>query len=333
MYDVCPEVVIVKTTSREVIVTLTGADCHRIGQAEEEIFEEGSLQCREGIQLGGHDVEGFTIQGMLCAGGKVRRDYWRDGQERTKQWMTTKEKHDRDDTIQDIPAALAGCADLGETRLKRTEADVRKLTPDTVLVLRQGVAYVDLLDQGKFAPLCSFVSHWWGEETLQFAASLRKHAESAYPEDPGEMCYYICTFSNSQHCVDLGSDWTVSPFNRALEHVAQCYRQKQEAMFGAVMLFDENCTTLTRIWCIFETWRCHNLKLPFTLYSCEGKLTRTSTSSLAERLRALVSQIDLASTSCSELGDKLMIEKAIREAPGGFLAVFAKLRLQASEEL
>ena len=40
------------------------------------------------------------------------------------------------------------------------------------LVAASKVAFVDICEQGEFAPLCSFVSHYWGEERMRSLHSL-----------------------------------------------------------------------------------------------------------------------------------------------------------------
>ncbi|CAE7217192.1 Slc35a3, partial [Symbiodinium sp. KB8] len=242
-----------------------------------------------------------------------------------------------------IPEKLLG-KQLGELNARRQKELLKK--PGTVVVLRSGnlgqVAYVDVVKQGEFAPLCAFVSHFWGEdrvtsrdaemglsqETLSFAKSLRLHGEKVHPANPGDMCYYICSFSNCQHAVDLGADWEVSPFNRALEYVANCRHVKEDSVYCAVMLFDESCSTLERIWCIFEIWRCCKLELRLDLFTAEGQLTRRSSTPLACKIREQAKVLDFSNTKCSEKSDKLMIEKAVKTSGTTWAQIAGVIQLQ-----
>ncbi|CAE6966405.1 Nlrc5 [Symbiodinium natans] len=333
MYDVCGNLIIVKCTSSERVVELSEEDVEQITRslrkdATESIFEGGTLQCREGVHLGGVPVEHMTIQGILCEGGDLRVKYWKSGDERHDMWMTA-EKHGRVQGMDAIPEKLRGF-NLGEVNARRHKDRLR--AAGTVVVLRTGVAYVDVTEQGKFAPLAGFVSHYWGQETIEFSEILLRHAQKVYPEDPGEMCYYVCTFSNNQHSVDLGGDDLAhSPFNMALEYIASCYRARQESMYGAVMMFDKACAPLTRIWCIYEIFRCHSLGLTLDLFSCEGQICRTSESELMNEIIERLRNLNLQEVGSSEPQDKLNIEAAISDHPGGATAVAGKVQLQVMD--
>ncbi|CAE7230071.1 NLRC3, partial [Symbiodinium natans] len=335
MYDICANLIIAKTTSIERVVELSQEDVEAISRsletgATESIFEKGTLQCRKGVRLGGVPVEHLTIQGILCEEGDLRVKYWQSGDERHHTWMTT-EKHGRMQGVAAIPEKLRGLK-LGEKNARRNKKRLK--VEGTVVVLRSGVAFVDVTEQGKFAPLCGFVSHYWGQETIEFSQILLQHAKKVYPEDPGEVCYYVCTFSNNQHCVDLGGDdLAQSPFNLALEHIASCYRERQEPMYGAVMMFDAACAPLTRIWCVYEIFRCHSLGLTLDLFSIDGQLSRTSKSPLMNLIIEQLTEINLKDVGSSEREDKLKIEAKISEHPGGWTAVLGKIQLQVMDLL
>ncbi|CAE7592485.1 NLRC3 [Symbiodinium natans] len=345
MYDVCAELVIVHTTCEEKVLVLSEEAARKLSvalekQSEERLFEEGSLQFRKNTVLEGIEVGAFTIEGVLCEGGSMRKDYWADT-DRQRRWRTAAE-HGRTaqecleevQDVQELPEALCG-GQLGEESARRNKGLLKKA--GTAIVLRKGVAYAELYDPGEFAPLNAFVSHYWGEATLEFKASLLLHAQKVFPSDPGKMVYYICTFCNNQHCVDLGTDWRQSPFNRALEWVASCYEECQEPMYGAVMMFDKDCSTLTRIWCIFEIFRCSTLGIQLDLYTCDGQLCRSSHEALLTQLMREILQkvqdIDIRYCDASEQSDKVMIEAAIAEHPGGWTAVFGTIQLQVVDLL
>ena len=105
------------------------------------------------------------------------------------------------------------CQRLRVTSLALDMSDARALGSQAAnrlhVICRDGwlcpceVAYAELFDPGEFAPLASFVSHYWGEvpspvlsselfagqclaqATLDFKASLLLHAQKVYPRDPG----------------------------------------------------------------------------------------------------------------------------------------------------
>eukprot|EP00930_Biecheleria_cincta_P065768 TRINITY_DN5165_c0_g2_i1.p1 TRINITY_DN5165_c0_g2~~TRINITY_DN5165_c0_g2_i1.p1 ORF type:complete len:1550 (+),score=290.72 TRINITY_DN5165_c0_g2_i1:1-4650(+) len=329
MYDVCPELIITKTTCDERIVTVSADDVAAI--AEGRIFAnvEGTLIGLGEVSLDGQEIEGMAVEGKLCSTGQLRRAYWSERGSRDAIWMTS-ESHGRSSVpvaqAAHIPASLADEPELGEEWL----CELEKISVGDTLVLRKGVAYADLYEPRQYPT--TFASHWWGEETLNLVSSLRKHAEYVANIgdgccDPGEVCYYICTLSNCQHRVSLGDTWEASPFHRALQHIAESYRVSKQPVHCMVMLFDNDCTPLRRGWCIFELWLCAKLGMTVHLYSGEGAITRTSTSPLAGKLREQVADIDLDKAMCSNTNDLLMIQKVIESADGGYAAVYAKLRL------
>ena len=56
-------------------------------------------------------------------------------------------------------------------------------------------SYAELLPP---QPLSSFVSHWWGEETVLFIASLELHAHARVSgaDDPDDHIYWVCFVKN-----------------------------------------------------------------------------------------------------------------------------------------
>ena len=102
---------------------------------------------------------------------------------------------------------------------------------------------------------------------MEFHKALAKHSiESGRHGE--QHAYWICTFANSQHHVDLGhGHWQWSPFNVALEsHHCE----------SVVMVLDLDAVPLTRIWCIFEMFRCTVLEHPLQLYTADGIVTAAS---------------------------------------------------------
>ena len=79
---------------------------------------------------------------------------------------------------------------------------------------------------------------YWGEEFLKFLAALEHFAATIPEADP---VFWICSFANNQHSVDLGSDLADSPFEHALA---------SPSCKGVVMVLDSEASTLTRVWCL-----------------------------------------------------------------------------------
>eukprot|EP00931_Biecheleriopsis_adriatica_P022249 TRINITY_DN14351_c0_g3_i1.p1 TRINITY_DN14351_c0_g3~~TRINITY_DN14351_c0_g3_i1.p1 ORF type:complete len:1332 (+),score=258.53 TRINITY_DN14351_c0_g3_i1:260-3997(+) len=117
---------------------------------------------------------------------------------------------------------------------------------------------------GPEQPVDYFVSHWWGEEFMNFIAALKNFARAVGEEDPS---FWICSFANSQHRVDLGPSLAQSPFNLALSS-ASCK--------GVCMVLDSNLETLSRIWCLYEIMRTLQLHHSFDMATENGCLTRGS---------------------------------------------------------
>ncbi|CAE7223902.1 Nlrc5 [Symbiodinium sp. CCMP2592] len=338
MYDVCPEVIIERTTCEEQILVLSEADAGKIARSladpsgDQSIFLPDSLQCRSGVHLGGMKVDELAIQGILCDGGGQRREYWAARADRQQRWMTTSEHGRLDKGPAEIPSHLQKCGKLGEKSARREKELLKQ--PGTVVVLRRGVPYAQLEKPGELGLLTSFVSHAWGEETLEFAHTLKLHARNVNPSNPGALAYYICTFCNSQHSVDLGGDdWRQSPFNLALEHVASRCHQKRGSMYRAVMLFDRSCSTLKRKWCIFEIFRCQSLGLELDLYCRDGELTRASESQHAKEILQEVMDVDMMAAECSEKKDEITIDGAISDHPSGWTGVVSKVKMQVMGHL
>jgi len=107
-----------------------------------------------------------------------------------------------------------------------------------------------------------FVSHWWGEEFTCFMQSLRHFALKMSRSDPA---FWICSFANNQHSVNLGTSLEASPFNLAL---------KAPSCEGVVMVLDTQLTPFKRIWCLYEVLRLHVLQKPLDLATENGCLTK-----------------------------------------------------------
>jgi len=153
-------------------------------------------------------------------------------------------------------------------------------------------------------PVEYFVSHCWNEEFVKFVAALRNFAVAIGNRDP---VFWICSFANNQHRVDLGPSLAESPFNLALS---------ADTCKGVVMVLDEALETLARIWCLFEVFRTFQLEHRFDLTTEAGCLTRASIEALqqgpsgAAQLRQLeLLGTKLLSVNVEKAGSKFVEDK------------------------
>jgi len=345
MYDVCPELVIPLTVCRERIVELSQFDVDLLRRRKDEggiLVSDSDLTldpAQEAYDLGGQRLPaGLTIHGRLRRGGAVRRRYWALGAGRKAQWLSRPE-HGREEApleeVAQIPASLlAGDFEepLGEAEDRIW--DVGDLQVGDIIVLRSGVSYMEVCEEGQGGfCLDTFASHFWGEQTLDFYATLERHAKMYHPgPDPFDRTYYICTFYNNQHRVELGDTWQESPFNRALHYVADrargtgSWEAREDS--DALVAFDIDAKPLERKWCVFEAWRCAELNIPLRLFCPDGEISRNSVEKSAVHKAVLekLQGINVQTAQCSVKADGVMIDRAIEDARGGFAAVHAKLR-------
>jgi len=347
MYDVCSELIIPATTCSERLVTLQRGDLPRLQAfALGGVFASKSdltLDPRLGrsVRLGGVEVPtNMTLHGRLCRGGAIRRRYWAQGDERDAQWQTTGlPSRDRSSVkeVAPMPASLPLCPKelaalddaVGEVEDK--VIDVTSLKVGDTLVFRRGVSFVQLNQKNGRFPINSFVSHCWAEETLDFMKTLEQHAEATCQgiRDPGDCVYYISAFNNCQHRVETG--W--SPQQRALTYLAERCKTDPSESQDAVLLVDSEVSLLHRKWCLFEFWRCMDMDLRLRLFNAEGEIARSSTSTAAKALRAMIPVLDMQAAKCSLKSDADDIHRAVEEFKGGYAAVHAKLRLKFTDML
>lgn len=86
-----------------------------------------------------------------------------------------------------------------------------------------------------------FVSHAWSTALELTVRLLLWHM--AEREESEETPYWICTFANNQHHVELGNDIQSSPFYKAIM-TPKCK--------GTVLILDDKATPFTRMWCVLE---------------------------------------------------------------------------------
>lgn len=312
MYDVSPELLIPATTTEECIVTVRDEDLQSLKPLSQGgVLVSNSdltLDSADGpaISFGGQSVpKGVTIHGRLRPGGTVRRQYWAEGFFGEGEFVA--------------PEALDLSLNIGEAEDKiRKPSD---LEVGDVLVLRQGMSYVDLLAlDGRARPIDCFVSHFWGQQSVEFLGALQVHAHRLVQykylgaRNPGSFSYWICTFCNSQHRVQLGVSLETSPFYLALRYIKET---------GGAFLMQcwpwQAPFPLKRAWCIFEIYTTKKLGIPFQMQLCprdRQDFFDALTSNYA-RVQGAFADIDVKLAAASEESDREMITEQI-ENDGGF---------------
>eukprot|EP00930_Biecheleria_cincta_P084173 TRINITY_DN73661_c0_g1_i1.p1 TRINITY_DN73661_c0_g1~~TRINITY_DN73661_c0_g1_i1.p1 ORF type:complete len:724 (-),score=137.75 TRINITY_DN73661_c0_g1_i1:67-2238(-) len=174
-------------------------------------------------------------------------------------------------------------------------------------------SYAELLEA--MAPQV-FVSHWWGEEFVNFVQALYCYALAQHPLQRNlrdGLVYWICSFANRQWTVDLGGSLEESPFERALG-ASSCDT--------VLMVVDKSVSPLQRIWCLYEVLRAHALEKTFHVATEHGVLTygqeephdevRADLLKLSEKVMLL----DASSAQASQDSDRRAILQAIEEQVG-----------------
>ena len=138
-------------------------------------------------------------------------------------------------------------------RYRHAENSCRKAPTGVLLVLRRGVSFSELLHRGQ--RITDFISHNWSGSSVDLIRTLRV---------ANVKCAWICTLALNQHAVPcLSSGVENSPFYLALKGMSGKGR--------VIMVLDEDATTLTRIWCVFEVWVSRSLRLSFQMFLPSGE--------------------------------------------------------------
>lgn len=112
------------------------------------------------------------------------------------------------------------------------------------LTKERNCAFKELFASGASAPTF-YVSHWWGENVLDFIKCCEMHA-IFHGLKPHEAKYWVCAHANRQHDLgtDLGTDPSKSSFSEAMK-----------ISKGVLLVCDPNVVVTTRIWVDYELFR------------------------------------------------------------------------------
>lgn len=132
---------------------------------------------------------------------------------------------------------------LGITWLNLYHIAAWLIGPATVT---ENCSFVELLTEFAQMPAW-FVSHWWGERTVDFLQCLEMHACTRHLSI--NSAYWVCAYANRQHCLtdDVAMNPKESSFYKAL-HIAKGLLLVLDAATGS----SGPATPFSRIWCGFE---------------------------------------------------------------------------------
>jgi len=112
------------------------------------------------------------------------------------------------------------------------------------LTKERNCSFKELFASGESVPTY-YVSHWWGENVLDFVKCCEMHAIYNGLQ-PNEAKYWVCAHANRQHDLgtDLGTDPSKSSFSEAMK-LAE----------GVLLVCDPKLVVTTRIWVDYELFR------------------------------------------------------------------------------
>mmetsp|Transcript_52884 Transcript_52884/g.99086 ORF Transcript_52884/g.99086 Transcript_52884/m.99086 type:complete len:218 (+) Transcript_52884:799-1452(+) len=185
-----------------------------------------------------------------------------------------------------------------------------------------------------------FVSHYWGMTFCHLVEALRRH-EAHFAQDGQNMAYWVCAFSNNQHCIEeeLGDGQICeSSFYQALRH-RNCE--------GTVMVLDESAQPLQRAWCLFEVFQtfqiCQERRLQVEEQGSYHGLVMSCSSGVLSRggggadvcmsLALKLATLDLRSASATDERDLRMIHALVAATHGGFDSINAFVRVSIRDAL
>ena len=248
--------------------------------------------------------QGMAIHGSLSTRGTIRRYYW-SLDDRSSMWHTRIFEagawhHGRTQSRPDeVPKGVAEAEQwIGtDTILERAS------NGGVLLVLRRGVSFSELLHKGQ--SVTEFISHNWCGSSVDLIRTL---------QTASVRWAWICTFALNQHAVPcLSSGIESSPFYLAMKNMRSNGR--------VIMVLDEDATTLTRIWCVFEVWVSQSLRLTFQMFLPSGELNFFGTDEQSRKVKRRLVTLHLTDAECSVEEDKEMILRLIDESDGGRAAV------------
>lgn len=299
MYKLCSEVVIPATICTEKICrVIQSEDLTKLSAA---LASQSDFTLLQGVQLstGLRLPAGLTLHGRLALNGYIRKLHWEATLREAQSWFSSPRRNRDWEAVRSV--------DAGASELENKLQDFEKVAAGDYLVFRSGKSFAEICHEGLAAN--AYVSHFWGQPCIDLLKILQHYADTMAPQG-SDPAYWICTFANNQHRVDLGSHWKKSPFYQGMCGLT--------TTGGSVLMaMDSIASTLTRIWCIFEIYVCAELNLPLRLFSPDGDLSQCQGRARAKSITERITQLDFRRAEASVAADKSMILKAIEDLDGG----------------
>lgn len=122
---------------------------------------------------------------------------------------------------------------------------------------QRGRSYVEAVASGPQVPRW-FVSHWWGQTSVELATCLIQHSKDRELGD--EVPYWICAFAAVQWTPDDVSDYVVPNWmkmystNQWYDPSQSPFQKAMRLAEGTVSVVDSKAGYFKRIWCCYEIW-------------------------------------------------------------------------------
>jgi len=118
-------------------------------------------------------------------------------------------------------------------------------------------SYVEFVASGPQLPKW-FVSHFWGQKTLEFVRCLLQHSNDRALGD--DAAYWICAFAAIQWAANDAPDWIAPDWvnmyasNQWCDPEASPFQRAMRLAEGTVSIIDSYASYFERVWCCYEIW-------------------------------------------------------------------------------
>merc|ERR1719253_26420 len=112
-------------------------------------------------------------------------------------------------------------------------------------------SYVELVAAGPQVPQW-FVSHWWGQVTVELVNCLLQHSADRCLSD--EAPYWICAFAAIQWNAEEAKDWVAPDWvnvyasNQWYDPSSSPFQKAMRLSVGTVSVIDSNASYFARVW-------------------------------------------------------------------------------------
>eukprot|EP00931_Biecheleriopsis_adriatica_P059466 TRINITY_DN35585_c0_g1_i1.p1 TRINITY_DN35585_c0_g1~~TRINITY_DN35585_c0_g1_i1.p1 ORF type:complete len:601 (-),score=77.84 TRINITY_DN35585_c0_g1_i1:29-1831(-) len=150
-----------------------------------------------------------------------------------------------------------------------------------------------------------FVSHFWGHPFTRTLAALNAYATSITQVHLRRFNCWICVFALNQHAVsqEVGMTLEAAPFNIAIKQ-SDCW---------IAMVVDDSLLPLSRLWCLFEVQRAHDLQRPLALIDEHGSVADSSDIAKLTNILSALDKVSAFTADASMKYDKDQIQYCIAD--------------------